>query len=78
MSKMECPYCHFEGEQGENMSVNENDEINLCRGNNGGYYFDIAADTKDLDISNPWTEFFSIDINYCPICGRKLNNEKRM
>ncbi len=72
MTKQHCPYCHFEEGYGKNMAVNTDDEIYLAV-HGGEYYLDITADTRHLSRANPFTELFSINLSYCPKCGRKLS-----
>lgn len=61
-----CRYCHFDS-YGIDFAVGEDDVLQLNRLHNGAYYIDAWAD-DGYHIS-------SEDINYCPICGRKLTKE---
>lgn len=53
---------------------------NLCWGNKHRI---LIAELKDIDTDSPLNRFViatekceSIEINYCPMCGRKLTEEK--
>jgi glutaredoxin len=59
MSK-ECPYC----QRSKSM-------LDDCE--NGGPYVYINSDEASLCVSTEGYDY-EIDINYCPMCGRKLSD----
>lgn len=67
LKKNHCRYCH--GGEGKNM-LDNHDELKILEGPSENYYFDVVLKTDD--ISNPWIERTTGNINYCPMCGRKL------
>lgn len=57
-----CPYCHFEVD-GEGKVIDDDrdstDRFNLCKDQDGTFRIECYAD-------------HSSKINFCPMCGRKL------
>ena len=44
---------------------------------NAGAYIDIIDGNRlDIDFDSPHVPEINIEINFCPICGRKLENTK--
>lgn len=71
-----CDYCEFREnyQTGKNMVFSNipDDQVEMSKWG-GHYYLDILV--KPADISNPLEERTTKFINYCPMCGRRLEDE---
>lgn len=67
----ECEYCHFDS-RGADFANSDDCTFQLAKFTHGRYYVNAWS-------GDAWSgENFDVDsefINYCPMCGRKLNKE---
>lgn len=77
-TKEKCPYCQFppEGCGKDFMAqLGFKEECMVISEHKGHFY--IACTTNDTgDAINGIQERFSVDINYCPMCRRKLTKNE--
>lgn len=79
MNKENCPYCQFppEGCGKDFMAqLGFKEECMVISEHKGRFY--IACTTNDTgDAINGIQERFSVDINYCPMCRRRLSEGEK-
>ena len=59
----DCKACNFEQNTGEVINNNGDDFIIIRNGEPDKSTYNLATDEK---------HFYTLEINYCPMCGRKL------
>lgn len=79
MNQNKCPYCHFPSEGwGKDFMVQLDLEKECMAISEHKEHFYITCVTNDTaNEINGIQERFSLDINYCPICGRNLYENER-
>lgn len=65
-----CKYCENLNDSGSEIMIGKAFNILGCKFDTGVY---VNESTKKLTVEFGEEEIFSKKINYCPMCGRKLN-----